>query len=267
MFARPSGRCERPHGSRAGPGRWCNVSRDCRMLLPALMHVFFFGVWRPYRALRYRGTLPTLPPDRKARFRRVALDAPAYGLMSLATLFLLVGLPRLLGPGGATRWRFADWIDWGWPGVSDVAIGLAALALLAAVDLAYGRYLRSQGSPYALGDVPGRSDRLWWIALSVSTGIGEEMTWRVVQPMLIMGLTGSAPLAIILSALAFGTGHFRGGRLWAGITVLFGLVLQALTLKLDGGFYIAACVHVSVNAASGLVPSVLGAPRQDEAAG
>ena len=175
------------------------------------------------------------------------------GAISLVTLFLV-------------HWPFVNWIDWGPPGAIDVVIGAAAFVVLVAIDLAWSSRLRAAGSRHSFLEVPSPADRPWWIALSVATGLTEELTWRLVQPMVIMGFTGSAPLAIVLSAATFGVGHLRGGWTWAFITILFGLVLQAITLTLVGGWYIAAVVHVSINLASGLVPSFLerhGVTSQD----
>ena len=175
-----------------------------------------------------------------------------HGFISLVPLLLVLLLPSR---HDALYSRFLMAVDWAWPGVIDVAIAGAAFGVLVTVDLWWFRRQRAAQVPSALIDVPGPAERPWWIALSVSSGIGEELTWRLVQPMLIVGLTGNTAIAIGLSAAAFGVGHLRAGWPWVAITILFALVFQTITLMLAGGWYLAALMHVAINLASGLVPS------------
>jgi hypothetical protein len=217
----------------------------------ALAHLVYFGVWRPFNVLRYWAAASRPPQDRLRHYRRVMLDVAGSGVISLLTLSLIVrGQHRPWPP----QWPFLDWIDWGLPGPWDVAIAVVALATLAAADMTYTRFLRERGSAGWILVIPERDERPWWVALSAVTGVSEELTWRLVQPMLIHMLTGSAALAIALSAVAFGVGHLRGGWGFVGLTTLFGLVLQAVTLTLAGGWYLAALIHMGVNLAAGLRP-------------
>jgi membrane protease YdiL (CAAX protease family) len=210
------------------------------MPFPGVFHLVFFGVMRPWRAFRNRYRASTAQPgDRASYYRRVIIDASVCGLISILTLWSTLGALQL--PPGV-------------PGVRAWAIGLGCFAVMLGIDLAYTRRrLAGVCGPSERQSPQTTPERVWWGVLAVTTGVGEELTWRLVQPWLITQFTGSVTIGVIVSAATFGIGHISRGWLWGAAAVLFALIFQALTYGLAGGLYVAMAAHVFHNLTVGLV--------------
>lgn len=100
-------------------------------------------------------------------------------------------------------------------------------------------------------------ERVWWIAVSVLAGIGEEITWRGVQTALGAALTGSYVTGSLLTAIAFGLGHLNQGWRSAFVIAFFSLGFQVL-VAISGSLYIAMAVHVAYDITAGLTYAKLG---------
>ena len=139
-----------------------------------------------------------------------------------------------------------------WPSPSSWLLGLALFGIMASADLWYSRRCLARGEPHMYFSTPRTSEeRRWWIALSGAAGVGEELTWRGVQPELIAQMTGALWPAVAICALTFGIGHIRQG--WGGVAIVtvFSLACHGLTLA-TGSLYVAMAVHVAVNITVGL---------------
>ena len=90
-----------------------------------------------------------------------------------------------------------------------------------------------------------------WVALSMSAGFSEELTFRGYFSAQFHALTGSAPLALVLQAVLFGVTHgYQGVRACCTIT-LYGL-LMGLLAKVRGSLRPGMIVHAWTDIAAGI---------------
>ena len=216
----------------------------------AVVHITFFGVYAPYRALRairrwWRRSEPILPfspsaiHDRARYFDRKSIGIAWKGLFSLATALVLQlqAFPPHM------------------PGLRSFLLALIVGGVISVVDLRHARRSLSRGDASIVCQLPtNRRERRSWIILSVTAGVTEELTWRGVQVSLLTALVGSAWLAAFISAVTFGIGHVVPGPKWALKVVGFALLLQLLVWT-EGALYLAMAVHAAVNLISGLYTS------------
>jgi membrane protease YdiL (CAAX protease family) len=96
-----------------------------------------------------------------------------------------------------------------------------------------------------------KEERVWWLAISLLAGIGEEITWRGVQTGLLVQLVGSYWIAGLLSGISFALAHgIQGWKSVVGI-LMFALCFQ-LVVVASGSLYIAMLVHVAYDVTAGL---------------
>ena len=213
-----------------------------RLPVPAIIHLFYFGVYLPYRTWAYRNVWPSLAARRPRveRYKANAVQFMTHGLMSLTTLFFM---------SRATR---SSLFPAEWPTLSSVLLGVVACAIIVAIDLVYSRRCFDRDAPHMyLGTPETREERIGWVMHSGAAGVTEELTWRGVQPALIAQLTGHLWPAIVICAATFGIGHIRYGKPFVPIAAFFALIFHGLTW-VTGGLYVPMIVHVAVNVIVGL---------------
>jgi membrane protease YdiL (CAAX protease family) len=105
--------------------------------------------------------------------------------------------------------------------------------------------------PKVLGDIepllPRNADeRKWTALLGANAAVGEELFFRLMLPLLIALVAGSAIIAFVAAGLIFGAVHFYQG--WVGIlaTTLAGFFFAALYL-VSGMLWIAILLHAVMN--------------------
>ena len=105
--------------------------------------------------------------------------------------------------------------------------------------------------PKVLGDIEpllprNAEERRWSALLGVNAAIGEELFFRLMLPLLIALVTGSAIAAFVAAGLIFGLVHFYQG--WVGIlaTMLVGFFFAALYLA-SGMLWVAMLLHAIMN--------------------
>ena len=128
------------------------------------------------------------------------------------------------------------------------ALTLAALALVVLV-----RALRWRESPMVEWLLPksGR-ERLLFVALSLSAGIGEELAFRAFLIPALRMATGSTAMAVIVSSAAFGLMHSYqrvSGALRAG---LLGVLLSVPVL-VTGSVFPSIAAHAAFDLVAGLL--------------
>lgn len=201
------------------------------------------------------------------RFGRLAArSAVLFGGVSLLALALLgrlesvVSVPSEFGAVAAAAGGLA-------PGLGEpLALGLMAAGLV--VGGALGTIVsRWRRRVFAFGDVtavlPRDRGELGWAALvAVGSGVSEELFFRLLLPLLLAQLTGSAWIGFAGPTALFGLAHRYQG--WAGVlaTTLVG-ALMALVYLSSGKLWVAVALHMAINL-NGLVlrPWAMGLARR-----
>ena len=191
---------------------------------------------------------------RQAPWRRyTAWVARAWTLFGAGTLTLLVAagqvgaivrLPDAFVPARGTVIEQVGAIDpWG-------AMGLAALGGLVLGGLVAG-WLERRGRRVGLGEVERVMPRdprelRWAAALAVTAGVTEELYFRLLLPLLIAIVTGSAWAGFALGVALFGAAHRYQG--WAGIgaTTAVGLLMTLVYLA-TGSLVATMLLHVLID--------------------
>jgi uncharacterized protein len=92
-----------------------------------------------------------------------------------------------------------------------------------------------------------REERLWWVLLSLTAGIGEELLYRGFILQYLRGHLASGPaldltLAWLLSSLAFGVGHVYQGVRGVTETTVAGLTFGLIAI-LTGHLFLPIVLH------------------------
>ena len=209
-------------------------------------HLCVFGLVIPYLAFRSAAklrdrTLP--PPDRLKHFRASAILLVLFGTFS-------------------TFVARAERIDlWHRPLLGGVGATSAAVALYVVAVLfmrpRWRRAVERRARIVHLFMPSNATERAWWIAVAILAGIGEEITWRGVQPILVAHVVRQPLLAVLLVAATFGLTHIVQGWKSAAIICLFALGFQTI-VWLSGSLYLAMLVHLAYDVTAGLSYGRLG---------
>jgi membrane protease YdiL (CAAX protease family) len=209
-------------------------------------HLVFFGIYLPFavfRAHRRHATGAKPLPDPKQHFRGATVEAAAF-----LTISLLVARATRIDLLAFDRTKL----------VPGLAAGAAMYA--AAVSYMRPRWRRAveRRAPIVRLFMPrDAGERLWWIAVSLLAGIGEEITWRGVQTQLLVPVVGVYAVAALLSAISFGGAHFVQGWRSVLVIIVFALGFQAVVWA-SGSLFVAMAVHVAYDVTAGLSYGKLG---------
>jgi uncharacterized protein len=193
-------------------------------------------------------------PARLALYRRSVFSTWAFMMVAIAltSLGTLLVVPRHSGD--------LYWLD-GNPVIhAAIAIGLAALfawILWPSVQCALNRgirqkYFQAYRSAFIRFLLPvSRQERIWWVLLSVTAGVCEELLYRGYMLQYLRGHLAGGPalglaLAWLLSSLAFGVGHFYQGIRGMAETTIAGLVFGLLAI-LTGNLVLPIVLHSLVD--------------------
>ena len=207
--------------------------------LALLLHGGRFGYWpRP----------AAVAPDavRHRWFARLALRSLVhFGIVAVLLLALLgrvETIRRFPVEFAPARALAVAWI--GQPGWQPLALGAAAGVALAAL-------LERRGRRVTLGDVravtPMRRAELGWGALlAIEAGVAEELFFRLLLPLSIAGVSGSALLGFAGATAAFGYAHAYQG--WRGVigTVIAGALLTLVYL-VSARLWVAMLLHAAID--------------------
>jgi membrane protease YdiL (CAAX protease family) len=127
-------------------------------------------------------------------------------------------------------------------------IGLVGATVVATI---LARRRGARGKALVLGDIEplmprNGAETFWTGLLSVNAGLGEELFFRLVLPLLIALVTGNTALAFVAAALVFGMVHSYQG--WVGVlaTTVLGLVFTGLYLA-SGALALPIAVHAGID--------------------
>jgi hypothetical protein len=138
------------------------------------------------------------------------------------------------------------------PGFVPIMVGAAiGGALVGGVVAARLQRRGKTPQPKILGDVEplfprNRQERRWTALLGADAGLGEELFFRLMLPLLIASVTGSAILAFIAAGIIFGLVHFYQGWLGILVTTVGGFFFAALYLA-SGLIWLPILLHALMN--------------------
>jgi len=189
---------------------------------------------------------------------------PIVGLIVLGRIGAVTELPRELWGASFVLRGDAPAIA-----VDPFLAGLFVAATIAALPLGafltWRRQRKGKGAPTYLGHVSAllprdRAEVLLAAAISLAAGIGEELFFRLLLPILLAAFI-DAIAAVVLAILLFGLAHAYQG--WRGVTVttLVGALFTAMYL-MSGSLAAAMLFHVVIDLMSLVVrPVIRGAWR------
>lgn len=208
-------------------------------------HLLFFGVFIPLTLFRARPSVTKatkVPVDRTPQLRGMVASLGLYALLSL----IAAHLERI------------ELFTRGLPALRSIAAGVGLLGVVIVYVRRQWRVQDDILAPFRHLYVSDTArERAWWVVVSVLAGVGEEITWRGVQTVVVHSLVGNYALAVLISSVMFGAMHSDRGWRNAVFVGVLGLGLGGL-VWLSGSLYVAMVVHVACNLTIGLSPGGLG---------
>jgi membrane protease YdiL (CAAX protease family) len=225
---------------------------------------------RGYRLLAEAGGV-----GRKTFYRRMLAAQllqftlpPIIGLLVLGRIGAVTELPPEL-------WQASALLRGDTPAaeIDPVLTSIFGLAVLVAIPLGsfltWRRWRKGKGAPAYLARLSAllprdRDEVLLGAAISVAAGVGEELFFRLLLPMLLAAFVGAVP-AVIVAILLFGLAHAYQGRKGVTVTTLVGILFTAMYL-LSGSLAIAMLFHATIDLMTlAIRPAIRGAWRQEAA--
>lgn len=190
--------------------------------------VLFVTVVVPWAVIRNRETALAMAGIPLAlRFYAMLLPQVVLGLLAVAT-GLVEGIP--LFPPRA-------------PSASSWLLGVIFLIVaLALVRPHWRRSVEERKPTWRLFAPTNLEERKMWVALSLSAGVGEELVWRGVLPVLLATVLGSAAIGIALSIASFALAHAIQGLRSVLAIAAIAAAFHALVF-VSGSLYVAMVVH------------------------
>lgn len=184
---------------------------------------------------------------------------PIVGLLVLGRIGAITELPRELWSASAMLRGEAPAIE-----VDPFLALLFVTATIAALPLGafvtWRRLRKGKAAPAYLRHVSAllprdRSEVLLGAAISVAAGIGEELFFRLLLPIVLAAFVGGIA-AVVIATLLFGLAHAYQG--WRGVTVttLVGVLFTAMYL-MSGSLAVAMLFHVAIDLMTLVVRPVL----------
>jgi membrane protease YdiL (CAAX protease family) len=239
------------------------------ILLAVMLAIIALNVFagpRGYRLLAEAGGV-----GRKTFYRRMLAAQllqftlpPILGLLVLGRIGAVTELPPELWPASAMLRGDAPAVP-----VDPLLTPIFGLAMLVAIPLGafltWRRWRKGKGAPAYLARLSAllprdRDEVLLGAAISVAAGIGEELFFRLLLPVLLVAFVGAIP-AVVVAVLLFGLAHAYQG--WKGITVttLVGILFTAMYL-MSGSLAIAMLFHATIDLMTlAIRPAIRGAWR------
>lgn len=223
---------------------------------------------RGYRLLAEAGGV-----GRKTFYRRMLAAQllqftlpPIIGLLVLGRIGAVTELPPELWWASAMLRGDTPAIE-----VDPFLISIFAFAVLAAIPLGsfltWRRWRKGQGAPAYLARLSAllprdRDEVLLSAAISVAAGIGEELFFRLLLPMLLAAFVGAIP-AVIVAVLLFGLAHAYQGWKGIAVTTLVGILFTVMYL-MSGSLAITMLFHATIDLMTlAIRPAIRGAWRQE----
>lgn len=242
----------------------CSIDTFAYILLPVLIVLNILSVTRDTRQYALFKTFED-SSQRQAMLQRWVLESfLLYGLSSIICLLLIgrlsavIWMPDVFRDLSATiRQQMANTADAGfWSGmlhsmsiliVPALLVGPTCFTLLRTYKSHKNRITEKSHPMLEIRDVNAlfprnRRERFWTTLLSINAGISEELFFRLVAPLLIWLVSGSAYFAVFAATLWFGLGHCYQG--WGGILITFflGAIFMYIYLS-TGHLWLVVLIH------------------------
>lgn len=189
--------------------------------------------WASRRAVTQGLEIPKIPLYSQLLGTQVFLLVLALGTDAAAGL----ELKRLFAPPSAA--------SWGWSGLL-----LVTALLLVAVAWRWSSF--GDRDLLRMLTPVNNDERLLWVVISVAAGLGEEITWRGVLPLILAQWTDQLWLIVLLSAVSFGLGHLMQGIGPAIVVTLFGAGFHLIVIS-GGSLWPAIIAHALYDLVVGFV--------------
>jgi len=225
---------------------------------------------RGYRLLAEAGGV-----GRKTFYRRMLTAQivqftlpPIIGLLLLGRIGAVTELPPELWPASAMLRGDAPAVT-----IDPLLTPMFGFAVLAAIPLGslltWRRWRNGKSAPAYLARLSAllprdRDEVLLGAAISVAAGIGEELFFRLLLPMLLAAYIGAIPAAVA-AILLFGLAHAYQGWKGVAVTSLVGILFTAMYL-MSGSLAIAMLFHATIDLMTlAIRPAIRGAWRKEAA--
>ncbi len=248
------------------------------MLIPAVLLAGVLGLlaWfvRNDRAAYAAFKALTRTEDRQRVFRKWTLRAFLFFTGLALAVLLLLGRLEALIQMPPEFYTLTAWID-GDPDGGEIGYGFLLGLLVAPVvggliGVAIRSRLRGRNAvarpPKLLGDIEpllprNREERRWTGLMAINAGPSEELFFRLMLPLLIALVTGSAAFAFIAAGLIFGLVHFYQGLLGILVTTIVGFIFAAFYL-VTGTIWVPIVAHSLFNLNTLWLQPLLGERRK-----
>lgn len=221
------------------------------LLLAGLTVLLAIWTWRDRREYaRFKALTRT--EDRQRTYARWVAQAFALFTLGAVLCLALIGqLPAIFTPPAV----FAPLMRQAQAAMGEVG-GLFLLSMICAFIVAQlaATFVAARSSAknvVVVGDIEAlmprnRAEYGWCALLSVNAGIGEELFFRLLYPLLLATVVGDALPAFILAAIVFGLVHFYQG--WVGVlaTAAVGGVMTVLYLA-TGSLLWPILLHAAID--------------------
>jgi membrane protease YdiL (CAAX protease family) len=215
--------------------------------IPGYLFLLIFGLVLPYLVLK-----ASLKPS-AAQAAKAAPPRPRYFLAVLVNQAFFVLIAILVAR--------VEWVDIFARGViGGKALLLAAGTLVVAVLSVPLRWKLTPDEERRrlLSARPAKAGDLGpWFLVSLSAGFVEEIVYRGVMATLLLRLTGSWPVAVVVSIAAFVLAHGGRGRHRLIVIALLAVVFHVL-VRLTGTLYLAMALHFLYDFIAGVIYIELG---------
>lgn len=240
------------------------------ILLPLILLMLFLWVRKDIRD--YARFKLAQGPERVGFYRRwVATGFANFTLSSFCTLLVLVRVESIFQMPEEFAGLVATNVDVARAFSSSEALAgfLIGMGIAAVGGGVLGALLWSRlrvDPAKVVGDVGALlprtgAERFWALLLSVNAGVGEELMFRLLLPLLLILVGLPALPAFALGALLFGLAHWYQG--WRGVllTTLFGVVMTLLYLR-SGQLWLVMLLHALVDVNGLIVRPLVGSLLQ-----
>lgn len=188
----------------------------------------------------------------------VAKSLVAFVLGSLASLFWLGELSTLwdFPPAFGPLLKSARDSFLAGEGARDFVLGAVSAAIVGMIAMSVVMRLRGKRTgekpkQIVIGDIQpllprNGAERVWAAFLSLNAGLGEELFFRLVLPLVLVALLGNALLAFVITTLVFGLMHTYQGIAGVIATTIVGAVMGAIYLA-TGNIWIVVILHAAID--------------------